>query len=363
MTATALGRTLGITRFHASTAGQGPATRRQQTPSIPAGLLTGPATAARALPSPRTLHTAIDEASRLARATPPEAPASGDVLADRYAGLGRAEALASAALIASENALASGGGPARVAAYRAVRDRALQALRDTGAGYAAHMPVFAATVHGGKSWPTLTEQSPAGERRYVNSFKSSENLTFAQKEEIYRGKVEKFEKAGGTFSQHILTPESLSELRPGVRYDYVLLEDGTIRCAERGPNLPDPGHALLAEGGPDFADTRVMMAGELRVVAAADGTVLACVAACSSGHFKPYFEDVERMRPALARLGLPEERAIVSGGPDDPAAILREIAARFELKNIERLFPPAPGALLEGFAQQSTGALRPWQIR
>lgn len=306
---------------------------------------------------PTALDAALGEATRATGAPIPEAPADPRTLLDQYQALGRAESLASAALAEA----------ARVhnRAYAEIETRALAALRAVGEGYAARMSVFADTVHGGAGWPVLTELDADGTKLYVNSFKKS-GLSFEEKRALYRTRVERFYAEGGSFERDIQTLVDPRELEPGFRYDYVLVKEGdgpgVIRYAKRAPELPDPGHALLAEGGPEFRDTRVLMAGELRVVKNEDGRVLACIAACSSGHFKPRFEDVGCMVPALAALGVPKERVILSGGPDDPHAIIREIAERFSIPADECRFPPSIDEARLGLARRlDRGARRIWQ--
>ena len=232
-----------------------------------------------------------------------------------------------------------------------------------GRAFAARTQTFGDTVHGGAAWPTRTEPGPNG-RRYVNSFKSADLLSFADKRTLYAEKVRVFEAQGGRFDRDILVPQSVDELETGVRYDYCVLEDGTIRCSPRGPGLPDPGHSLLAEGGPEFADTRVVMAGELWVERTEAGEVAACVVACNSGHFKPYFEDVGRVFSVVQKLGVPEDRILGYGGPNNAASILPEIADRFGIGDVASQMPPSLAeARARLRARPDSGAFRPWQHR
>ena len=62
-----------------------------------------------------------------------------------------------------------------------------------------------------------------------------------------------------------------------------------------------------------------------------DGEVVAAFVACNSGHFKPFAEDLPRMLPVLKQLGIPKDKVIFIGGPNNPTSILPEIAKKFDL--------------------------------
>ena len=57
----------------------------------------------------------------------------------------------------------------------------------------------------------------------------------------------------------------------------------------------------------------------------AAGDVEAVVIANNSGHYKPRFEDLETAVPHLASLGIPAERVVLFGGPNNLDAVFREI--------------------------------------
>ena len=61
--------------------------------------------------------------------------------------------------------------------------------------------------------------------------------------------------------------------------------------------------------------------------------MVAAFVACNSGHFKPYAEDLPRMLPVLAKLGIAKEKVVFVGGPNNPASILPEIAEKFDLND------------------------------
>ena len=309
--------------------------------------------------TPGALNAALGEAEAAA-ATQVATPTTKASLFADYARLGAADVTATAALLEAEAALATGPGPDQRRRYTQARDRALAALELIGAAYAVRTDIFGKTVHGASCWPVRFEEGVGGRRRYINTFKSAEDLPFEKKAAIYAGKVEKFASEGGDFANDILEPKSLDDLQPGVRYDYCLLEDGTLRCAARGPDLPDPGHAILAEGGPEFKDTRVAMAGELWVVYDDRGGVAACVVACNSGHFKPLFEDLDRAADAAAALGVPASRVIPYGGPNNASAVLPEIGEKLGRADVSADLPMTIDARRAQLRSPAAGALKLW---
>jgi hypothetical protein len=304
------------------------------------------------------LSTALNAAKECASAKIDENP-SGLELFERYRALGHAQVDALAILQEAQSAIAETN---QNRDYKPVCDQARATLRALGKAYGEQVKVFAAKVHGDSAWPTLTEMGPSGARRYINSFKSKTPLSAQERQEIFAGKLAKFAARGGEFETDILLPKSSDEFQSGLRYDYCFLEDGTLRAAPRGETDPDPGHAILAEGGSVFRDTRVAMAGELQIVRDDHGEVIAALVACNSGHFKPFAEDLPRMIPAMAALGISSEKVIFIGGPNNSRSIMPEIAKAFDLGDRSAALPPTiqarRKALRTAFQSQ---AMKPWQ--
>jgi hypothetical protein len=287
-----------------------------------------------------------------------EAP-SGRQLYGRYLAMSTAQMDAMAVAIEARNAAAvSTGNDAR--AYRAIASQAIESLRRLGQAYGTQTAIFSKAVHGPSTWPTRTEPGPNG-RRYVNSFKSADVMSDDAKKDYFDAKVSKFKKRGGDFAKDILRPKNESEFQHNLRYDYCLLEEGSLHCAARGPNDPDPGHAILAEGNAVFRDTRVAMAGELMVVRDQRGEIAAALVACNSGHFKPYAEDLPRMVPVLEKLGIDPAVIVFVGGPNNASALLPEIAKKFGLE--DGLPAPSLRDSQAGIMSPVSGktSFKPWQ--
>ena len=264
-----------------------------------------------------------------------EASPTGPQLYGRYLKLFTAQADALAVAIEAQN-LASTSSGSQKHAYESVVTEAREILGALGQAFGVQTPIFSRAVHGEKTWPTRTEVGPLG-RRYVNSFKSAVVLTKADKTTYFEKKLAKFKARGGEISKDILVPRDQSAFENQVRYDYCLLEDGTLRSASRAEGSADPGHLILAEGGPSFHDTRVAMAGELMVVRDEVGEVVAALIACNSGHFKPYAEDLPRMIPIMESLGISSDKLVFVGGPNNGSALLPEIATKFDLLQMARI--------------------------
>ena len=284
---------------------------------------------------------------------------TGQQLLDRYVKLLSAQADALATVVQAQN-LAASSSEFDAGKYEQVAEDGRAALRSLGKVLGEQTPVFSRSVHGAKTWPTRTEVGPKG-RRYLNSFKSSSILSPSEKRAYFQKKLEKFQSRGGDFVQDILLPQRESEFKNALRYDYCLLEDGTLRSASREANAADPGHLLLAEGGVEFKDTPVAMAGELMIVRDDSGEVAAAMVACNSGHFKPFAEDLPRMVPILERLGVPRAKIIFVGGPNNAAGLLPEIAQKFELPlpSVMPSFEHSHQHLKQAFELQASR--KPWQ--
>ena len=281
----------------------------------------------------------LRDASRLLAAATKEPPQNLDELRVTYERLGEATALSEAAMRSALDALDernTAAGQPDSAGFQSVLQQAFESLRQCGVAFANLSSDFSALVHGPHSWPPrpVALSADRGDGRpligYDNTFKSPDALSPTQRAEAFDQRVEKFVRRGGDFADIIVAkPGIFDELPSGVHHDYVLLPDGTLRLFENakdddsGP--PKPGHSLLATGSPDFQDAPVLLAGELWVLKDAAGDVEAVVIANNSGHYKPRFEDLENALPHLASLGIPAERVVLFGGPNNLDAVFREI--------------------------------------
>lgn len=279
------------------------------------------------------------DARRLLEACNRKTPQTLDELRVTYERLGEATAMCEAALLTSLDALdpKTGGGVAKDAPYfERVRKSAFDMLRQTGATFAALSAPFSKLVHGASSWSArpVRLQPDRGDGApllgYENTFKSAKALTPTERAEAYRQRVEKFVGRGGRFEDILVaSPGTFDSLPSGVHHDYVLSLDGTLRMFENAKDDDEgpvkPGHSLLATGSPVFADAPVLLAGELWVFKDSAGDVEAVVIANNSGHFKPDFDSLQNALPHLEKLGIPAERVVQFGGPNNLDAIFREI--------------------------------------
>lgn len=332
------------------------------TPNAPIQHLSAPR--GNGLPIPvldHELNVGLDKLQGVAAVPTPETP---EQLIAVYADLGRAQASAEACLLSTVDALdpKTGGGVSQpVTAYRALRARAFEILRGAGRQYARLEPAFGRIVHGDGGWvrQPLEVNPDRGDGRplnhYVNTYKRMPGLTPEQRRAEHDERVATFKRKGGRF-ENLITAErgTFETLNDRLRYDYVMLPDGTLRLH---PNAPDghgrdvkPGHSLLATGSPEFIDEPVLLAGEIWVYKDTAGDVEAIVVANNSGHFKPEFEDLVNALEPIERLGIPRDKIVLFGGPNNLPSLFEEIAENCSVEDPSAMLPPDPAELLEALS-------------
>lgn len=314
-----------------------------------------------ALPLVRALDVARRELDAVRAKATPTTPSE---LVDHYAAIGRATATAQAALRGALDALdaldahgAHGAHGSHGAPFEHVKARAFELLRDAGAAFAALEPSFGPIVHGGSGWPRqpVERKADRGDGRplfaYKNTFKKPTPISVDEQRREYDARVAKFTSTGGKFEDIIVATSStfarLDHLQP---YDYVLNEDGTLRLFptnDLDDNAPKPGHSLLAEGGPNYTGKNALLAGEIWVLKDSAGDVEAVLVANNSGHFKPEYPDLANAIPHLARLGIPPEKVVLFGGPNNLPSMFAEMEERCGLTNLAARLPPPPDAILD----------------
>jgi hypothetical protein len=278
-------------------------------------------------------------------------------LTDWYVSLGWAQARAEACLIGALDALdpRTGGGVAQPAqAYWELRRRAFALLSAIGEAYNRVEPVFARLVHGNSTWPAQprAELPDRGDGRplytYGNTYKERRPLTPAERRAEHDERVQRFESRGGRWSDIITAAHGIFDrLAHNVRYDYVLLADGTLRLAANDDSIPaSPGHSLLATGSPAFSEEPVLLAGELWVYRDSAGDTEALVIANNSGHYKPAFADLQNALPYLGRLGLDPSLVVLFGGPNNLPSMFEEMSERCRIANAAARLPPDGRELL-----------------
>jgi hypothetical protein len=326
--------------------------------------------------------TPIETLSRLAAASAQQLdllaarPLPEDVaeLVDTYALLGWAQARAEATLLGALDALdpRTGGGVAQPeSAYRELRRRAFDLLARAGELYDRFEPAFARLVHGGSAWPAQPTLARAdrGDGRplyyYRNTYKRAQQLPPAQRRAEHEARVRRFEAEGGRWSDLITaTPGIFDRLPHNVRYDYVLLADGTLRLCANDDSVPaKPGHSLLATGGREYDEAAVLLAGELWVYRDSAGDTEAVVIANNSGHFKPEFEDLVNALPPMQRLGLDPSLALLFGGPNNLDGMFEEIGENCHADDARSRLPPDARELLAAAvaAQETLLSVRSWR--
>jgi hypothetical protein len=321
----------------------------------------GPAQLGGGLP-PAQLSRILDESNAVfARLEAAALPSDLGALVDAYAEAGHALARAEASLISTLDALdpRTGEGRAQPAEpFVALKERGFATIRRAGELFAQIEPAFKKLVHGEGGWPPRPVQvSPdRGDGRplqhYENTFKLAGDLTQEQKLSEYKERVDGFLAEGGELERlDLATPDDVAAMRHRTRYDYVMLADAqSMRmCARTGPDAMDPGHSLLASGGKDFVDEPVLLAGEMWALRDSAGDLEALFVANNSGHFKPEYEDLVNAVPVLAGHGVPPEKVVVFGGPNNLPAMFAEIEEKASgtLKDLASRLPLSPREMLE----------------
>ncbi len=282
-----------------------------------------------------------------------------DALIGVYEDLGQAIARAEAVLISALDALdpQTGGGRARdEAGYLALKDQAFSLLRQAGAQFARFDGAFGRLVHGSGGWPNKPIY-PEARTLYKNTFKTADDLEPDMRQQEYDQRVQAFLAGGGSFDDIIALDEPrLERMGHRVHYDYVMLPDYSTRVyptakAHRG-GKPKAGHSLLVGTAERFEDNPILMAGELWVLKDTAGDLEAVIIANNSGHYKPSFKDLDNVVPGLMKLGMPADRIVLFGGPNNIPTIFREIEEIHGLAGLQCRLAPRPDALLEGWAQE-----------
>ena len=110
---------------------------------------------------------------------------------------------------------------------------------------------------------------------------------------------------------------------------------------------PKAGHSLLVGSEMDFDDRLILSAGELWILKDHADDIEAVVIASNSGHFKPDFSALAPARAGLEAIGIPKERIVMFGGPNNIHAVFREVGELHGIENLDARLPPDPIDLLE----------------
>jgi len=82
------------------------------------------------------------------------------------------------------------------------------------------------------------------------------------------------------------------------------------------------------------------------------GDVEAVIVANNSGHFKPAFDDLDNTIPSLEKFGIPREKIVLFGGPNNLPSMLEEIGEKYPELDIVSAMPPTPEQLHQQMAAQ-----------
>jgi hypothetical protein len=303
---------------------------------------------------PKVLHGYLDTwSTAVGRMLEDPLPQDVHRLAEIYEDLGRAVSTAEACLVSALDALdpRTGGGVVEdVAPFRELQEQALLLLHRSGAMFARLDSTFGQLVHGGGGWSNRPVEG--GERTlYLNTFKTNKDLNAAEREQEYLSRVDKFVSNGGSFDDIIhLNEPRLDALRAWSHYDYVMLPNLETRvyptAKEDREGKPKAGHSLLIGSGHEFDDREILSAGEMWVIKDTADDLESVIIANNSGHFKPSFKDLPNTVAGLVALGVPEERIVLFGGPNNIPAIFREMGELCQVGGLEHRLPVAPVELL-----------------
>lgn len=271
-----------------------------------------------------------------------------------YERMGLAISTAEACLISALDAvdLQTGGGCADDAdGYRAIKVASFDLLRRAGSQFARFDSSFGRLVHSSGGWPNQPVQ-PEARTLYKNTFKTSQELEPQVRKREYDERVDKFLGGGGAFDDiRVLDNARLEGMGHRVHYDYVMLPDYTMRvyptAKEHRGGKPKAGHSLLVGTQENFEDNPVLMAGELWVLKDSAEDLEAVIIANNSGHYKPSFRDLNNVVPGLMQLGLPADRLVLFGGPNNIPTIFREISEIHGISGLEQRLAPSPDVLLD----------------
>ena len=105
---------------------------------------------------------------------------------------------------------------------------------------------------------------------------------------------------------------------------------------------PKAGHSLLIGAGQEFTDRLVLSAGEMWVLHDHAGDLEMVIIASNSGHFKPDFAILQHTLPGLQLLGIQPHQVAQFGGPNNIAAIFREIRELHGIEGLDKRLPADP---------------------
>ncbi|MEC7986999.1 MAG: hypothetical protein VX278_17655 [Myxococcota bacterium] len=283
-----------------------------------------------------------------------ELPTDLSQLIDMYDELGQTTSIAEACLVAAFNALdprVGAGSTALPDQYHDVKKQSFALLSHTGHQFSRLAGPFAQLVHGGGGWSNQPVDVN-GNILYRNTFKKNYTLTPEQRAQEYQNRVRKYLGGGGSFDAIVLLDaENINTLVPWSHYDYVMLPNletrvyPTSRRERRGK--PKAGHSLLVGSNGNFDDRLVLSAGEMWILKDHADDIEAVVIASNSGHFKPDFRALAPACAGLEAIGIPRERIVMFGGPNNIQAVFREVAELHGVDGLKQRLPPDPVVLLE----------------
>jgi len=106
-----------------------------------------------------------------------------------------------------------------------------------------------------------------------------------------------------------------------------------------------------------FDDRLIIAAGELWTLKDHADDLEAIILASNSGHFKPDYSALHNTLPGLERLGIPKERVILFGGPNNTKSIFKEIEEIHGIKGLKGRLCPGSDTLLREWMKNASSLL------
>ncbi|OQW50603.1 MAG: hypothetical protein A4S09_02075 [Proteobacteria bacterium SG_bin7] len=230
--------------------------------------------------------------------------------------------------------------------YKSLQKKSIHVLRLLGKGFGRNQLNFSPIMHGNKFW-VMIRVEVNGRTLYRDTFKQmgTEGLSFAERKEIYANRMKKFLGKGGDVKNIItLRPgDTFPELENNQRYDFVLDFDGVLQLYNGDKTrFPKIGHSVLTNGGGEFTDKPVIAAGEVWAIYNSQKQIEAFFISSTSGHYLPLYEDLTNALPYFEALGIPKNKIVPMGGPNDIVDIFEELMEKHKMSDLKKLMPVGP---------------------
>ncbi len=271
-------------------------------------------------------------------------PKSKEDLVTMYGDLAAAQDEAEAALVSSGEQLLNC--ISDCASLKVLQEKSIGVLRLLGKDFGRNQTNFTRIMHGDSAWASIRIEL-GGRVLYRDTFKQkgTENMSFAERKEIYASRMKKFLDKGGD-EKNIITlkaGDAFPLLENNQRYDFVLDFDGVIRLYNGDKKrFAKIGHSVLTNGGSEFSDKPVISAGEIWAIYDSKKQMQAFFISSTSGHYLPLYEDLGNALPYFEALGISADKIVPMGGPNDIEDIFEELMEKHGKPDLKKLMPIGP---------------------